>query len=132
MTTYVTARSTLLHRALQADAIASGAFGLLLVAASEPAARRFDLPATLLLDAALVTLVWAAVTGWLGTRAAVPRKGAIAVIVINLLWAVDSLALLATGWVEPNGLGVAFVAVQALAVLALAELQYVGLRRAHT
>ena len=40
-----------------------------------------------------------------------------------------SVALLFSGAVTPNLLGEAFVAVQAIAVGALAELQYIGLRR---
>jgi hypothetical protein len=85
-------RSTLLHRALQLDAAASGLLGVLLVAASGTVGRLLDLPAVLLLDAGVVMLVWAGVTGWLGTRAR------------------------------------AFVVVQAMAVLGLTALQYVGLR----
>jgi hypothetical protein len=105
---------------------------VLLVATSEATGDLLDLPAMLLLDVGVVLLVWAAVVGWLGTRALVPRKGAVTAIVINLLWVIDSFALLLTGWVEPNGLGVAFVVVQALAVLGFAALQYAGLRRGQT
>lgn len=125
-------RDTLLHRALQLDAVASGLLGLLLVAASEAVGQLLGLPAVLLLDAGVVMLVWAAVTGWLGTRSRVPRRGAVAVIMINVLWVIDSVALLLTGWVEPNALGVAFVVVQALAVLGFTALQYAGLRRGQT
>jgi CHASE2 domain-containing sensor protein len=132
MAVVVQGRVTLLHRALQLDAVASGVLGALLVVTSGATGRLLDLPAALLLDAGIVMLAWAAITGWLGTRAVVPRRGAVAAIVVNLLWAIDSVALLVTGWVEPNGLGVAFVVVQALAVLGLAELQYQGLRRRHT
>jgi CHASE2 domain-containing sensor protein len=132
MAVVVQGRVTLLHRALQLDAVASGVLGALLAVTSGATGRLLDLPAALLLDAGIVMLAWAAITGWLGTRAVVPRRGAVAAIVVNLLWAIDSVALLVTGWVEPNGLGVAFVVVQALAVLGLAELQYQGLRRRHT
>ena len=40
-----------------------------------------------------------------------------------------SIALLFTGAVTPNLLGEVFVAIQAIAVGAFAELQYIGLRR---
>lgn len=50
-------------------------------------------------------------------------------VVVNLLWAIDSIALLFTGWIDPNGLGVAFVVAQAVVVFGFAELEYVGLRR---
>lgn len=48
---------------------------------------------------------------------------------LNVLWAADCLILLASGWVAPTGLGIAFVLVQAVTVLAFADLQYLGLRR---
>src|SRR5215470_6435717 len=67
-------RRTLLHRALQLDAVASGVLGVLLVAASEAAGRLLDLPAVLLLDAGVVMLVWAGVTGWLGPGPAYPVR----------------------------------------------------------
>jgi hypothetical protein len=124
-----TGRAGLLRRALQLDAAASGLLGIVLAAASGPVGRLFDLPASVLLGTGLVLVVWAAVVGWLGTRAEVPRRGAVAVIVLNLLWAIDSVVLLVTGWIEPNGLGLAFVLAQAAAVLVFAELQYAGLRR---
>ena len=47
----------------------------------------------------------------------------------NLLWALDSLLLLTTGWVAPTLWGYLFTVVQALAVVAFAGLQYAGLRR---
>lgn len=127
-----TTRSSLLHRALQLDAIVSGVTGTVLVVASGPVADLFALPVDFVLYAGVAMLVWAAVTGWLGTRPAVPRGGAVAAIVVNLIWAIDSFALLVTDWVDPNGLGTAFIVVQAVAVLAVTELQYTGLRRTRT
>jgi hypothetical protein len=50
------------------------------------------------------------------------------VIVGNLGWTAESLALL--GQQSPTPLGTAFVAAQAIAVLGLAALEYAGLRRA--
>jgi hypothetical protein len=51
------------------------------------------------------------------------------VIAANAIWAIDSIALLFTGWVQPNLLGQAFVVAQALSVAAIAELQYIGVKR---
>jgi hypothetical protein len=45
------------------------------------------------------------------------------------VWTLASIALLFSGAVTPNLLGEAFVAIQAIAVGALAELQYLGLRK---
>lgn len=58
-----------------------------------------------------------------------PKLAVWAVIAINAVWAIDSIALLFTGWVSPNLLGQAFVVVQAVSVAVIAELQYLGLKR---
>ncbi|HEX7926242.1 MAG TPA: hypothetical protein VF678_01545 [bacterium] len=121
--------STLLRYALTADALSSAATGVMLAVGAEVLAPYLGLPVTLLRPAGIVLLPFAALVGYLATRPAVGRPLLWTVIVINALWAVDSLLLLVSGWVEPSLLGIAFVVVQALAVAALAEVQYVGLRR---
>lgn len=67
--------------------------------------------------------------GWLGTRQAMPNPLVAIVIAGNAAWTLASIALLFSGEISPNLLGEAFVAAQAIAVGALAELQYTGLRR---
>lgn len=52
-----------------------------------------------------------------------------AVVACNASWALDSVLLLFTGWIEPTLLGEVFVAGQAIIVAVLAELEFVGLRR---
>ena len=59
-----------------------------------------------------------------------PRAGVWAVIVLNVVWVANSLLLLASGWVAPALLGYAFVMGQAVVVAVLAELEFIGLRRA--
>jgi hypothetical protein len=51
------------------------------------------------------------------------------VIGINALWVADSVLLLLGGWVNPTGLGYAFVLFQAAVVAGFADAQYLGLRR---
>jgi hypothetical protein len=51
------------------------------------------------------------------------------VIFMNVAWVAASVVLLLSGWISPNSLGLAFVLFQTMAVAALAELQYTGLRR---
>jgi hypothetical protein len=121
--------STLLRWALIADAASSAATGVLLAAGADLLAPYLGLPTTLLRPAGVILLPFAALVGYLATRKAVGRPMLWTVIVINALWAVDSLLLLVSGFVAPSMLGIAFVVVQALAVAALAEVQYVGLRR---
>jgi hypothetical protein len=49
---------------------------------------------------------------------------------MNALWAVESVLALAFGWLEPNSPGRAFIIAQAVVVAVIAELQFIGLRRA--
>ena len=121
---------TLLRRALWADAVASGGTGLLLIAAAGPLAGLLGLNAEFLRPVGIGFLPWAALLVWLATRADIPRRIAWGVVILNVLYAIDSLLLLVTGWVQLTTLGYLFVVAQALAVGGLAELQYFGLRRA--
>ena len=118
-----------LRNALILDAMATGATGLLLTLFSGSLTSLLRVPGELLFYAGLVLLPYAALVGWLATRDALPRWSVWAVIVTNVLWAVDSVLLAMSGWVEPNALGYAFIVVQALVVAGFAELQFIGLRR---
>lgn len=124
-----TERQDLLRRALLADGIVSGGAGAVLLLAAEPFGDLFGMPTVLLRWAGVSLFPFAAVLVYLATRPRIPRRYAWGVVGYNLLWAIDSILLLALGWVEPTALGYAFVLVQALAVLGFAELQYFGLRR---
>ena len=67
--------------------------------------------------------------GYLASRDVVSKTAVWAVIVINAIWTIDSIALLASGWVSPNLLGQAFIVMQAIAVGVFAELEFIGLRK---
>jgi hypothetical protein len=121
--------SDFLRRVLLADAITSGAMGLLLALLAGPLARWFGLPAGLLREVGIFLLAFAAFVAVLGLRRAPPRLLFWLVIVGNALWALDSVLLLVSDWVAPTALGGTFVVAQALVVAALAELEYTGLRR---
>ena len=58
-----------------------------------------------------------------------PRLLVVIVIAGNAAWTVASIALLFSDAVTPNLLGQAAIAMQAIVVGTLAELQYIGLRR---
>lgn len=121
--------SRILRLALTADAVATGATVILLAVGSGIVAGYTDLPRGLLLGAGLALAPFLAFLIWTATRPAIPGWAVKAIVEINLLWAIASLALLASGFVAPNGLGVAFVAVQAVAVLGLGVAQWVALRQ---
>lgn len=118
-----------LRRVLMLDAAATGLTGLLMTFFAGTLTGLLALPNALLFYAGLILLPYALLVAWLAQRDSLPRWAIWVVIVTNVLWAIDSVLLVMSGWVEPNALGYAFIAVQALVVAGFAELQYVGLRR---
>ncbi len=121
--------SVLLRRALQLDAVASGAMAVLFTFGAGYLAPLLHLPENFLHPTGLFMFVWAALVGTLATRDTLSKALVWVVIVGNAAWTINSLALLATNWVTPNLLGSAFIAMQAIAVGVFAELQLMGLRR---
>jgi hypothetical protein len=121
--------SVFLRRAIQADAIFSGVSALLLTFGAGELAPWLNLPEALLRETGLFLIAYAALVGWLGTRQSMPKALVGIVIAGNAAWTLASIGLLFSGAVTPNLLGDAFVAIQAVVVGALAELQYIGLRR---
>jgi hypothetical protein len=121
--------SLFLRRAIQFDAVFSGVSALLLSFGAGALAPLLSLPEALLRETGLFLIAYAALVGWLGTRQSMPKALVWIVVAGNAAWTVASIALLFSGSVSPNLLGEAFVAMQAIAVGAIAELQVVGLRR---
>ncbi len=121
--------SLFLRRALQLDAIVTGAMALLLVFGDSALAPLFNLSEALLRDTGLFLIAYTAVVGWLATRPSMPKALVMAVIAGNAAWTVISIALLFSGAVKPNMLGEIFVTIQAIATGAFAELQFIGRRR---
>ncbi len=121
--------SPLLRKALALDAAACAGMGLLLAAAAGPLAAPFGLPESVLRGAGIVLLPCALLLGILASRQLLPRLAIYAVIGINLLWIVDSVAILLMGWFAPTGLGIAVVLAQAAAVAIVTELEVIGFRR---
>jgi hypothetical protein len=100
-----------------------------MVALSSQLAGLLQLPDALLFYAGAFLVPYAALLAYLSRRETLPRWTVWAVVLGNILWAVDCTLLALSGWVAPSALGYAFIAVQAVAVVAFAELQYVGMRR---
>jgi len=123
-------RDTFLRYALLADAVVSGATGLLLIAGADLLAGQLGLPVALMREAGLLLVPYVALVAFVGTREAISRPAVQAIIALNVLWVAGSIGLLMSGFVAPTMLGTAFVIAQAVAVGAFAELQFIGLRRA--
>jgi pilus assembly protein TadC len=122
--------SSFLRRVLWADAIVSAAVGVVMALGAGALHRLLGLPSSLLMVAGLALLPYAGYLVWLATRATVPRAAVWLPIVLNLVWAVDCVLVLAAAGLSPTWLGEAFVVLQIVTVLAFADLEFIGLRRA--
>ncbi|QOZ27069.1 hypothetical protein [Bradyrhizobium sp. CCBAU 51753] len=121
--------SQLLRRAFIADAVFSGVSAAAMVLDAAPLASFLNLPEALLRETGLFLVAYTVLVGWLGARAAVPKPLVLLVIVGNAAWTLASIALLFSGAVSPNLLGIIVIMAQAIATGVLAELQYAGMRR---
>lgn len=122
--------SQFLRRILLVDAIASGTTGLLMVLLAQPLAGLLQVPSSLLFYAGLFLLPYTVLLMKLARGNYLPRAALWAVIAGNGLWAAGCIVLAFGGWFAPSAFGMAFLLLQALVVVAFAELQFVGLRRA--
>ncbi len=118
-----------LRRVLALDALSCAGMGVLLAAAAGPLAPLFGLPEGLVRGAGLLLLPIAAFMAVLASRSSPPPLLVWVVIVGNLGWVGESFVLVGHYGASITAVGTAFVAVQALTVLALSGLEYVGLRR---
>ena len=119
---------TLIRRALLADALLSGAAGIVMIVGGAALAPLLNLPAALLIGAGVFFIPWTLALLWIARANPLSRSGAQTVIAVNVAWVLASIALLFA--LTPSPFGVAFVIAQAIAVGVLAELQYIGLKRA--
>lgn len=125
-----TPNTLFLRRVLGLDAVASGAVGLLMAAGSSLLSDLTALRPEHAQPAGWFLIAWALAVAALALRPRPPRPLVLAVIAVNVLWAVESVMVLALGWIQPNALGVAFVVMQAAAVAGFAGLQGWTLRPA--
>jgi hypothetical protein len=121
--------SMFLRRAIQADAIVTGAVALLQTFGAAVLAPMLSLPQPLVLETGLFLIAYTALVGWLGTRQSMPKALVAIVIAGNAAWAIGSIVLMFSGAVAPGLLGYAFIAVHAISTGVFAELQYIGLRK---
>lgn len=120
---------TLLRRALALDAVITAGNGAIYLVASGPVERLLGVPSGLLIGLGAFLVGYGLAVGYLATRS-VPRPSAVqAVIVANVGWAIASLGVLVSGWLDLTTAGVAWVPAQAAVVAAFAALQGVALLR---
>ena len=121
-----------LRRVLAFDAISGGGTGLLHLALAGYLSTLLGLPAGLLSATGILLLLYVALAGTLALQASPPRHLLGVLVAGNFAWVAACLVLLFGGAVSPTPLGQAYLVLQALAVLALAELQWMALRRSRS
>lgn len=126
----LTAYPLFLRRMLWLDAATGAATGALQLLLTGWLASFLGLPGTLLLVSGWLMFAYVAGIGFIATRPFVPAPLVRLLIGANFLWVLGCLALLLGDWVMPTLAGKAFIAIQAVTVGLLAELQWVGLRKA--
>jgi hypothetical protein len=118
-----------LQAVLLADAAITGGAGVVLALGAGPLGDALGFSSTLLRWVGLALIPCALLMADLGMRERIARRWVRACIGANLLWVIASGLLLISDWVEPTGLGIAFVIAQALVVAAVADLEWLSLRR---
>ena len=119
-----------LRNVLFADAASCVATGALQVLFTAPLASLLNLPGALLAGIGWFLLAYGAAVGFIATRDALPRALVSLFMVGNLGWVAACVTLLAGRWLAPTGLGTAWIVAQAATVAVLAQLQWMGMRRA--
>ena len=87
-------QNTFLRYALLADAVASGATGLLMIAGADLLTGLLGLPVALMREAGLLLVPYVALVAFVGTRETISRPAVQAIIALNVLWVVGSIGLL--------------------------------------
>jgi hypothetical protein len=128
----LTTHPRFLQRLLLTDAVATGATAALLLGGADALAPLLQLPAGLLRGAGAVLVPFVAWVALLARQARPPRAAMAAVVAINAAWVAASVWVAFGGTWSPSTLGIAFVLVQAAAVLAFADLGWFGLRATRT
>ena len=117
-----------LSRVMAADAVSCAATGALQLIFGTALARWTGLPAPLLLATGAFLLAYAGAAAWMASRALPPRRLIGLVVAGNFAWAVACIGLLAVAGSSIAAPGWAWVLAQAIVVVVLAELQWMGLR----
>ncbi|MFI6735742.1 hypothetical protein ACIBI9_22710 [Nonomuraea sp. NPDC050451] len=122
-------RMKFLRLALAADAVVTGGNGLVYLAFAGPVSDLLGPGAGLLRGIGAFLLVYGAAVGLLATRRAISPAATRAVIALNIIWTLGSVAAVATGAADLTTIGAIWTIAQALVVGVFAELQIVGLRK---
>lgn len=118
----------LLRTVLKVDGVVCATVGVVCAAGVSALDGLLGIPAGWLFGIGLLLVACGAALWWMSVSAAPAAYGR-AAVAANLAWAAASVVVIVAGWWPLTGIGVAVVIAQAVAVVALAEMEYFGLRR---
>lgn len=117
-----------LRNSLRLDAVVSGAFGLVALAAGGLLGKLTGLSPALVTWAGVVAAAWSVALLVAASRPALPRLVLFDIVLANAAWVAASLFVVTFSPESPTALGYIFVVAQAGVVALLAVLQSAGLR----
>ena len=123
-------RSTFLRTVIALDAAVCGLGGLAFAFDAPALAGPLGLSPALMQPVGLFLMGYPALLAWLATRPTLPRGAVWGLVAFNLIWALESVALVALGWAQPTTLGLVAVVGQPVGAAVVADLQFIALRRA--
>lgn len=123
-------RSTFLRAVIGLDAAVCGLLGVAFAGGGSAIADLTGLPLAFTQPLGLFLTGYAAVLVWMALRPALPRLAVWGLAAFNILWAVESVMIVALGWVTPNAQGAALLFAQAAGALGVGILQVLALRMA--
>ena len=120
---------TVLRRVLAFDAVSGAATGALHLLLATLLYTWLGLPEALLQASGVAIFAFVLLAGWLALQASPPRGPLMAIVLLNVAWAIACLWLAFGGAVNPTPLGFAYLLVQAAVVFVLAALEWMGWRQ---
>ena len=124
--------AAVLRRVLAFDAVSGAATGGLHLLLTPLLSTWLGLPEALLQASGVAIFAFVLLAGWLALQAAPPRGPLMVIVLLNVAWAIACLGLAFGGGLDPTPLGVAYLLVQAVVVLVLADLEWLGWRQLAT
>ncbi len=116
------AGETVLRRVLLVDAVVTGANGVAYLAGATVLDGVLGVSAGALRPIGAFLLAFAGVVAVVATRCPIPGAAVRELMAANALWVVASLAVAATGALDANGVGTAWIVLQAVTVAGFAAL----------
>jgi hypothetical protein len=120
----------LLRWTLELDGVANVLIGLAYVLAAGWIGDELGLPTALIYPTGAFMIAAGVVLVAVSTRREAPALWVGAIVVLNFVWAIDSVIVAAAGWFDPTTAGTVWILLQAGVVAVLGAFEWAGLKQA--